>query len=82
MYFVKIDGPEERWVTWGRWSTNNPEDEGFYTTSCRARACLITEEFIKDELVLRQLAEYGAYTLFPADEEDIKRHRSRIFKRL
>ena len=81
MYFVKIDGPEERWVTWGRWATDTSEDEGFYITKNKARACIISEEYLQDAAIIRQLESFGTYTKILANEEEVRKHRTRIFVR-
>ena len=81
-YYLKLDGPEERWVSWGRWYTDDPEDEGFYVVSTKYRACLISEEYLLDELVQRQIGRFGSYKKIPADEKAVRKYRCRIFTRL
>jgi hypothetical protein len=78
-YYLKLDGNEERWISWGRWPTGDPEDEGFYITSNKIRACIIAEKYLEEKAVKCQLDRLGTYSKIPATEQDIKKYRSRVF---
>ena len=78
-YYLRLDVKEERWISWGRWSTGNPEDEGFYITSNKIRACIIAEEYLAEKVVKCQLDKIGKYSKIPATEQDVIKYRSRVF---
>ena len=79
-YYLKLDGAEEQWVTWSHWSSTDPEDDGFYVTSNKIRACIFSEEAMTDGMIKKQLERFGTYTMVPVEEQELRKYRSRIYR--
>ena len=79
-YYLKLDGTEEQWVTWSHWSSAYPDDDGFYVTSYKIRACIFSDEALTDEVTKKQLGRFGTYTMVPVEEHELRKYKSRIYQ--
>lgn len=78
-YYLRLDGVEEKWISWSRWSSVDSEDDGLYITRNKIRGSMFSEETLEDEKFRKCLGKWGSYTLVPASEQEVKKYRSRIY---
>lgn len=81
MYYLKLDGEEEKWLAWSHWSTDDPDDDGFYLASRKIRASIFKEETLQNEEFIGLIKRFGTYTKIAATEQEIKKLKNRIYPR-
>lgn len=79
MYYLKLDTEEEKWLAWSHWSSNDPDDDGFYLASNKIRASIFSEETLQDKDFITMVKRFGSYSQIVASEQEIKKYRSRIY---